>query len=86
MNKHLYVKQNIIAAKSFAMLFAVISGEIFGKICCRWLLKTGGLLMQCQTIVKFVERILYLLLYASGRLFQVVIRTSLTEKGKIIEP
>ena len=41
-------------------------------------IKTGGHLMQCQLIIKFIGRILYWSLYAGGLSFQVAVRTGLT--------
>ena len=44
-----------------------------------WLvIKDRSCLIQCQIIVKFVRKILYLSVNADGSLFQVVVRTGLT--------
>ena len=45
-----------------------------------WLvIKDRSCLIQCQIIVQFVRKILYLSVNADGSLFQVVVRTGLTE-------
>ena len=76
--KYLYVLIENYRSKNFELLFVVVIGRHFRKICSRGLLKTGGHLIKCQIIVKFVGRILYWSLNAGGHLFQVVIRTGLT--------
>lgn len=53
-------------SESFALLLAVDMIKYFGKINGRWSRKIGGLLKQCQIIVKFARK------FYTGRQIQVI--------------